>query len=270
MILVFKRILSLFCFLILLLSGCSKSDNITEYKQVTDLAVVDSLVSTSEFNPKDILVIFDFNYTLTHPTVPCFHKDNIDAHKKIFKKILKRLSPEQIDLMLSQMKSTEAQELISNEFSTFFKKHLDVNFLVCSSSLEQNADDFLKFLNENNVIVRNGYNLENFSFLNFKEYLSGHPVYKNGVIVTNRAKKGDILIDFFKRISRKPKLIIFVDNSVKKLDDVKNALKTLPNTKLIIVEYCGYKNKKIPSVSEEEFTAYWSKKVEDFLKAQNN
>lgn len=263
----------LICFLMFLSFGCTENDKLisveVEHKQAADLTFIDSLLDkSSEFDPHDVLVIFDFNYTLMYPTIPCLHKNNIDAHKDIFKKVLKKLSHEQADLMLTQMMATEKQKLINDQLSALLKKYADVNFLVCSSSLEKNADAYLKLLNKNNIAITNSYNLENFKFLDFEEYLLGHPVYKNGVITTNRRKKGEVLISFLKRVSRRPKLIIFVDNSADKLDDVKLALTSLKNTKLIIVEYSEYKNASIPQVSAQEFTAYWNEQVDDFLKSQ--
>ena len=163
------------------------------------------------------------------------------------------------------MMATQNQKLINEGLPSFLKKHSKVNFLVCSSSLEKNADAYLSSLNKNNLKIINSYNLPNFEFLDFQEYLSGHPVYKNGVIVTNRNKKGEILLSFLKRIQRQPKLIIFVDNSADKLEDVKATIKSLKNIKLIIVEYSEYKKKVVLKVSKEQFTKYWNKQVEKFL-----
>ena len=269
-----KNFSFIFCLLCFLFSGCTKNDYLVstdiEYKSVTDLCFIDSLLTEAMLNPKDILVVFDFNYTLMYPSIPCLHKNNIDAHKDIFKEILKKISHEQADLMLTRLMATKNQKLINDQLSTFLKKHSDVNFLVCSSSLEKNAEAYLNLLNENNITITNNYNIKNFRFLDFKEYLSGHPIYKNGIITTNRRKKGEVLINFLKRISRKPKLIIFIDNSADKLDDVKFAVKSLKNMKLIIVEYSEYKNIQIPKVSEQEFKKYWNKQVENFLNSQNS
>ena len=269
-----KNFSFIFCSICFLFFGCTKNDDFistdNEYKNVKDLNFIDSLLTKTTLNPKDILVVFDFNYTLMYPTIPCLHKNNIDAYKDIFKKILKKISHEQADLMLTQLMATKNQKLINNQLSTFLKKHSDVNFLVCSSSLEKNAEAYFNLLNKNNITITNNYDIKNFRFLDFKEYLSGHPIYKNGIITTNRRKKGEVLINFLKRISHKPKLIIFIDNSVDKLDDVKSAVKSLKNVKLIIVEYSEYKNISIPKVSEQEFKKYWNKQVENFLNSQNS
>lgn len=255
------------CITLFFLLGCA--DNITstkiQYKRATTLSQIDDILSHFTQRPEDILVVFDFNYTLMYPLIPCLHKINIDTNKSEFKTIVGQLSHEQADKMLTGMMATQNQKLINEELPQFLKKHSKVNFLVCSSSLEKNADAYLSLLNKNNMKIINSYNLPNFEFLDFKEYLSGHPVYKNGVIVTNRNKKGEILLSFLRRIQRQPKLIIFIDNSVDKLEDVKAAIKSLKNINLIIVEYSEYKKKAVPKVSKEQFTKYWNKQVEEFL-----
>lgn len=269
-----KNTFILFCVLIGLLSACTTDyDNpvspIIGSEQSENLSHIDAILShTTQFNPEDILVVFDFNYTLMYPTIPCLHKNNIDANKSAFKEILGQLSHEQADVMLSQMMATENQKLINDELSSFLKKYSEVNFIVCSSSLEKNADAYLKLLSRNNIKISNGYHLGNFKFSDFKEYLSGRPVYKNGIIVTNRRNKGEILVSFLKRISHKPKLIIFIDNSADKLEDVQAAVKSLKDTKLIIIEYLEYKNKAMKKVSEQEFRKYWNEQVKNFLRCE--
>ncbi len=72
-------------------------------------------------------------------------------------------------------------------------------------------------------------------------------------------------MSFLKRIAHKPKLIIFIDNSADKLEDVQAAVKSLKDTKLIIIEYLEYKNKALKKVSEQEFRKYWNEQVKNFL-----
>ena len=46
------------------------------------------------------------------------------------------------------------------------------------------------------------------------------PLYKNGVLFTSRYPKGVVLKSFLEKIKFKPKKIIHIDNSIKKIDDV--------------------------------------------------
>ncbi len=254
-----------------LLFGCVGNDDYIEaaeiqYEKAANLSQIDDILSHSMQKPEDILVVFDFNYTLMYPLIPCLHKINIDIHKNEFKTIIRQLSHEQADKMLTQMMATQNQKLINERLSAFLKKYAKVNFIVCSSSLEKNADAYLSLLNKNCIEINNSYNLQDFKFLEFPKYLSGYPVYKRGIITTNRCSKGDVLVSFFRKIAPKPKLIIFVDNSTSKLEDVKAAIKSLKSVKLIIVEYLEYKDKPIPKVSKKEFSQYWYQQIKNFLR----
>ena len=246
-----------------LLFGCTQA---TQYKRASNLSQIDKLLSHSKYIDEDVLVVFDFNYTLMYPINPCLHKNNIDKNKSEFKAIIGRLSHEQADQMLSKMMATQEQKLINDQLPSFLEKYSKVNFVVCSSSLENNADVYSNLLLKNGVKITNSYNLPNFEFLEFSKYISGYPAYKNGIIVTNRCSKGKVLISFLKRISHFPKVIIFIDNSGDKLEDVKVAIKSLKNIKLVlVVEYLEYKNKIIPEVSKVQFSKYWNEQVEKFL-----
>jgi hypothetical protein len=47
------------------------------------------------------------------------------------------------------------------------------------------------------------------------------PLYKNGVLFTSRYPKGVVLKSFLEKVKFEPKRIIHIDNSIKKIDDVK-------------------------------------------------
>lgn len=237
--------------------SCERYDNLEQIDQLL-------AVSLSQYKPHEILVVFDFNYTLMYPLDPCLHINNIDQHEQIFKKALKKLSHSDADKLLCGLMANQNQRLINGDLPAFLKKYDGVNFLVCSSSLKSSIDAYLNLLRKNGVTIKNNYNLSIFEFDEFSEYLSAHPIYKNGVIVTNRVDKGKILKSFFNRIRLKPKLIIFVDNNLKKIESVKNAANELLNTKLIAVEYSEYKTKNVFQVSETEFKNYWENKVKSF------
>lgn len=237
---------------------CSKMEHTENLSNIE--AILEREAQT--YAPEDILVVFDMYYTLVYPTSPYIHEQNIDKHKKIFKKIIGKISRRSADIMLSRLMVAQQPKLINDRLPEFLKKYSNVNFIVCSSSLEQNINAYLESLRRNNIKISNGYNLKNFRFSEFDEYLSGLPSYRDGVIVTNRKKKGEILVSFLKRVPRKPKLIIFIDNNTSKLRDLKDSLKDLTGVeKLITVQYTEYKHKSIRKLSQEEFEKYWEKQV---------
>lgn len=278
-----KQTICYFGIFLLFFAGCGNDDskqnnyannlklnkqNLTIYKNVNNLRQIEQLLSETltHYNAKDILVIFDFNYTLMHPISPCLHKKNINQYKQIFVKILKQLPRVDADKMLCKLMAEKNQRLVNEKLPLFFKNYeaQGVNFLVCSSSLKNNVDSYVQSLRKNGIKITNSYNLQNFEFSEFKEYATGKPTYKDGCIVTNREEKGAILVSFIKRISRKPKLVIFVDNSTDKLEAVKNAVSKDSNIQLIIVEYLEYGKENIKAVSENEFRKYWNERKKEF------
>lgn len=127
---------------------------------------------------------------------------------------------------------TDNQKLVSDKIPTFFKKYKNVNFVIYSSSLKNNIDVHINLLGKNNVTIKNHYKLPNFDVDEFNEYLAGRSIYKNGVILTNKEEKGAVLKSFLKRLPQKPTL-----SSSSSIIYYKNAIVSLPETKLIVVEY---------------------------------
>ncbi|MCR5224836.1 MAG: DUF2608 domain-containing protein [Alphaproteobacteria bacterium] len=251
--------------------GCASSDFESYrpsivYEYVDNIAHVEQLLANSlkQYESHEILVVFDFNYTLMYPLEPCLHTNNIHLYKKLFKEMLKKLSHVEADKFLTGLMTTRNQALVNQNLPLFLKQHKDVNFLVCSSSLKNNIDAYLNLLATNGVSIKNHYGLPEFEFNEFKSYAVGRPIYKNGVILTNREEKGAVLNSFLNKLFKKPKLVIFVDNSPKKLDSIKELASTLPDTKFVIVEYSEYKTKNIPQVSAEAFRKYWEHQLQLF------
>ena len=114
----YYRIRSIVSLLILsLLFGCMPT---AQHKQATHLSQIDEILSHSGYKAEDILVVFDFNYTLMYPLVPCLHKSNIDKNKREFKAVISRLSHEKADEMLSRMMASTSQKLINDALPSFF------------------------------------------------------------------------------------------------------------------------------------------------------
>jgi len=250
--------------IVLFLASCDYK-NVSYYK-ANQLKEIDDILGNQLhcYEAMDILVIFDFNYTLMYPLEPCLHIKNIEKHKASFKKIANQVSRAEMDQILGHLMATNNQELISNHLSKFLTKYIDVNFIVCSSSLSANIDAYINLLKKNNIAISNTYNLPDFKFTEYDDYLSDLPIYKDSIILTNRVDKGLVLKSFIQKLQKKPKLIIFIDNNSEKLHAVKEALSNELNSKLIIIEYLEYSKHNVKSVSEGDFYNYWSLKLKSF------
>ena len=237
--------------------------------EANNLHCIDELLSNflRHYKANEILFVWDLNYTLVYPSDPCLHTNNINLHKQTFDEIIKQISHSEADKMLSHLMANKPQKLVNDQLASFLKKYQDVNFLVCSNSLKDNIDPYLHLLESHQISMKNHYQLSNFEFNEFGEYLSGRPIYKNAVILTNKEDKGAVLQYFLKRVSSKPKLIIVVDNNAKKLQSVMSKMSTLPETTIVTVEYTEYKPTAIPTVSNEVFRDYWTEQVKTFQKS---
>jgi hypothetical protein len=114
----------------------------------------------------DILVIFDFNYTLLYPTELALQKKNINKYKEVFVTLLKSIPKEKCDQMMSNAVKTTDQKLVSSKSPIIIKRFRErgVNFIVCTESLtktngKSSAEIIQKLLRTHNIAME----LDNFS-----------------------------------------------------------------------------------------------------------
>jgi hypothetical protein len=260
------------------LSGCSgdviskrESPKIQEAVQLLKIEDLESILDQEilQQDPHDILVVFDFNYTLLYPTEATLHKGNIGKYKTAFATLLKTLSKEECDRLLSNALKTADQKVVSEKTSAMIQKFRDhgVNFVICTGSLtktkgKSSAEIIRKLLQKQKIDLKTqGFPFIHLDFNEFKEYLDGYPSYDNGIITANRSNKGSVLSAFFKRLPKMPKAVIFVDNNPQKVDDVLKIAKEFKNTKFIVCEYKEYKKVPAPNISEQEFIDFWRSKI---------
>jgi hypothetical protein len=266
---------------LLLLFGCSQikdpknsTDVVSKTQQSIQLQKIEDLenILETEFcnhDPCDILVIFDFNYTLLYPTELALQKRNINKYKKAFVTLLKSIPKEKCDQMMSNVVKTTDQKPVSSKTPFIIRKFRErgVNFIVCTGSLTQtngksSAEIIRKLLRTENITM----GLYNFPFdhLNFNEfnkYLGVRPAYDKGIITANRSDKGSVLTAFFKKLTKMPKVVIFIDNNPQKVDDVLKIANIFSKTKFIVCEYKEYENLPASEISEKEFLDFWKTKI---------
>jgi predicted 3-demethylubiquinone-9 3-methyltransferase (glyoxalase superfamily) len=199
------------------LSGCSgnvisqkESSKMQEAVQLLKIEDLKSILDQEilQQDPHDILVVFDFNYTLLYPTETALHKGNIEKYKSAFSTLLKTLSKEECDRLLSNTMKAADQKAVSEKTSAMIQKFRDhgVNFVVCTGSLtktkgKSSAEIIRKLLQKQKINLNSqSFHFIHLDFNEFKEYLGGYPSYDNGIITANRANKSSVLSAFFKRI----------------------------------------------------------------------
>jgi hypothetical protein len=184
---------------------------------------------------------------------------------------LKSLSKEESDRLLSDTLKAANQKAVSEKTSKMIQKFKEcgVNFVVCTGSLtktrgKNSADIIRKLLQKQKIDLKSqSFPFMHLDFNEFKEYLGSYPSYDDGIITANRSDKGSVLSAFFKRLTKMPKVVIFVDNNPQKVDDVLKIANDFADTKFIICEYKEYDALQAPEISEQEFVDFWRSKIEE-------
>jgi hypothetical protein len=194
---------------------------------------------TSQFNARDTLVLFDIDYVLFAPTdiILRYAGESNNYRSKHFKAIFKDFQGKEIVLdnikvpmaeyLISQILSSSKIELVSPEMPSLVNEldsqKMTVVGLTANSSgrygIVQNESELhlsrLKSLGYQ-FIKDNGNLLKG----NFPECISH-------VIFTGKKDKGKVLLSFLEQLNKNYKNIVFVDDRVKNLVSVQNALKDL-------------------------------------------
>jgi hypothetical protein len=251
-------------------TGTKERQDTVQLLKIEDLEnILEQGIKTQK--PNDILIVFDFNYTLLHPTEPALRKKNIERHKAIFSALLQSLKKEECDRLLSDTLKTASQEVVSEKTPGIIQKFAKtgVNFVVCTGSLTKtrggnSADVIIQLLAKCGITLDSSkFPFKHLNFKEFNEYIGGYPAYNNGIITANRSDKGAVLSAFFKRLTKMPKVVIFVDNNSHKVSDVLKIASNFNDTKFIVCEYKEYANLPAPQISEQDFVKFWQSRISD-------
>lgn len=230
-----KIILKLFSFLFLLLFNSSSIQGVIF--EVKDLSLFKEEVKGLDSNS---FVLLDIDYTILTPK---------DASLKPCGKHLRRKYLHGLNLRLREyLQSIIAldgeEELMDNEFPYLISqlqiKHIPV---IGFTALETgkygkiaNLEDWrLDQLKKFNIDFSSSLsNQKSIIFNKCRSYNEHFPIFKNGVLFTNRLPKGDVLTVFLKKIKWMPNKILFVDDSLDQL----NSVETVANN--LGIEFIGF------------------------------
>lgn len=131
------------------------------------------------------------------------------------------------------------------------------------SEVESKEDLRLKTLKNFGIDFSSSFSFPMISFESLIEKDSNNPVplYKNGVLFTSRYPKGVVLKSFLEKVKFKPRRIIHIDNSSKKIDDVEKFAREAG------IDYLGIHYVKIHEKYSQKFDqALADKKFEILVK----
>jgi FMN phosphatase YigB (HAD superfamily) len=191
---------------------------------------------TSQLYGKNTLVLFDVDYVLLVPKDkvlrPAGEENNYRS--KSFKAINKNFHEKNIiygknkiamdEYLISQILYSTKVELVSLDMPVFFEE-LESQKMTIVGLTSNSSGRYGVVQNEAELHLSRlktlGYNFKNNNDL-LKVDL---PECVSGVIFTNKKDKGKVLLNFLKQLNKNYKNIVFVDDRMKNLISVQNALK---------------------------------------------
>lgn len=189
---------------------------------------------------KSSLVLFDVDYTLLTPQdaslKPC--------GKGLRRKFLHVLDLKRREYLQSILALESEEELMDRSFPLLIEEMQKNNVPVIGlTALETGEYGKIKQLEDWRISQLKKFNMDFSS--EFRDYnpiiltecnsYNGHyPLFKNGVLFTNRQPKGEVLSNFLKKVGWVPNRILFMDDSIDQIKSVESAAKILG------IEFIGF------------------------------
>ncbi len=232
----------------------------------------------------ETLWVFDIDMVLKQPNEAAFQMRNMKKYKESMKKMLEPLDELEKNLTLHLISKTEGSILVEHEVPSVIaqiQKHHKTIALTASltGSLHDIQDITLQryaILKKLGLDFSNSFPaFESLSFSDMSTFRGHHPEFKKGILSSNgegdHHGKGKVLVQFFKKINYNPKMIIFIDDRQKNVDDVDNALKEYNAAiQYIGIVYNAAENYPSESISLEAFEKAWQDKIRQAKKIVEN
>ncbi len=199
------------------------------------------------------LVLFDVDYTLLSPKdislKPC--------GKGFRRKFLHVLDPKRREYLQSILALESEEELMDCSFPSMIQRMQKDNIHVIGlTALETGEYGKIDHLEDWRIKQLKKFNIDfSSAFYNYnpivlsesKPYNGHYPLFKNGVLFTNRQPKGKVLVAFMKRVGWMPNKILFIDDSMEQLKSVESAAQALG------VEFIGFHYIAAAEIVSSEF-----------------
>lgn len=245
-------------------------------------AKIEDVLKTQK--PKDVLVAFDIDMTLTQPDHPAAYYPALKKYSDVYKKIFEQLTLEQKDLVSTLTTQVVSQRFVEKDTPKIIKElqQKGIKTIALTSSLAGDINDFpskMVILRRDQLQKMGVDFTQSFkdlshviTFSHFKRYAGGHPLFYHGILSTNGegdASKGDVLTAFLQIIGRDreskthqpgyyPKVILLVDDRIKHLKNLEVCLKSYdPTIQFIGVEYKGAYAYAPQDISQDAFQKFW-------------
>lgn len=219
---------------------------------------------------KTTLIIYDVDYTLTHPSEPAFQLPNFYKHMDVLREHYHVLSKAEKDLCNNLMVfnysgSSLIEKNILEILNQLRNKGHKVIALTATCTTKLNNQCFKNMRYSN--LKKHGIDFSD-SFSDLKEHLfdtldsnhGSYPAYYHGILFSNGEniinQKAEVLGEFLDKVDDEFEHIIFIDDKKDNLEKVSKLLeKRSPHIKVTGLEYTKAKNYPSKEISSEKFKA---------------
>ncbi len=216
--------------------------------EIQDLS---SFKNAVQFLDDNTVVLLDIDYTLI---VPC-DAALLPCGNRLRKQYLYRLDVPRRELLQSIIALESEEKLIDDGFLEVINLLKEKNISVFGfTALDtgkygkiENLEDWrLKVLEKLGIAFSSVTHHKSIIQLHKPSQHNGnYPVFKNGVVFTNRQSKGKIFTAFVDLLKNKPKKVIFIDDSRQYLESVEGAAKKLD------IEFVGFHYRAAEALQSE-------------------
>ena len=200
---------------------------------------------------EDMLVAFDIDMTITQPMHPAVYYPSIVKYINSYKAIVKTLPLEQREVPF-MLTVDLPQRFVEKDTIKIIKgiQNKNIKMIALTASLTGAVCTYDRFevvryakLQSLGVNFESSFNqYHDIKFSDNEPYRRNYPVFYKGILCSNgeqnMTSKGDVLVEFLKKVQYDPKVIIMLDDRRKNLEDINDSLdKYNPNTKFM--SHCG-------------------------------
>lgn len=218
-----------------------------------DYDTIHSIMDVEQFLPKDlnkdVWILFDVDYTLTCPSTPMLHLDFLIKHKIAWKEVMKDLTEEEkllIPVIMITSSENKLMDVSSISLISSLKKRgaTVFAFTAADTSYYPDVGSFplwrekelrnlgIDFTQDKDSILP----LDPVQLTTFQPYRNTYPLFQSGILYSNvLPSKGAVLANFIDLVDRKPRHVVFIDDTKHNLHSVSEKLKQLniPSTMLL-------------------------------------
>lgn len=216
----------LFSFIPLCRAG---SENVI-LKEVNSLDPVIEMLKTAD---KDTLVIFDVDYVLLVPKALIARPISLSLRRILFPKLKRQVGQERFEYLLSILRSQSGSELVDPRLPWLIQglQSRAIKVIAVTAQgygplgiIKDEGRLRVEELRRLSLDFRTSFPSLNSFLLKSRGRKKHLPLYRDGIIFTDRSSKGDALIAFLEKLQWTPKKIIVIDDGRNYLEQMKEAL----------------------------------------------